>query len=54
LLEKEADFKPFGTLLHTYSVLSPTGGENFTFQIYKVKIDLNVPLLNLPETRVLF
>ena len=35
MLEKEADFKPFGTLLHTYSVLSPTGGENFTFQIYK-------------------
>lgn len=35
LLEKEADFKPFGTLLHTYSVPSPTGGENFTFQIYK-------------------
>uniref|UniRef100_A0A2K5PBW6 Histone acetyltransferase type B catalytic subunit n=1 Tax=Cebus imitator TaxID=2715852 RepID=A0A2K5PBW6_CEBIM len=35
LLEKEVDFKPFGTLLHTYSVLSPTGGENFTFQIYK-------------------
>ncbi|XP_023600664.1 histone acetyltransferase type B catalytic subunit isoform X4 [Myotis lucifugus] len=34
LLEKEVDFKPFGTLLHTYSVLSPTG-ENFTFQIYK-------------------
>ncbi|XP_034351007.2 histone acetyltransferase type B catalytic subunit [Arvicanthis niloticus] len=35
LLEKETEFKPFGTLLHTYSVPSQTGGETFTFQIYK-------------------
>lgn len=56
LLEKEVDFKPFGTLLHTYSVLSPTGGENFTFQIYKVKRNLNiswVKVLQLPETCML-
>lgn len=37
LLEKETNFKPFGTLLHTYTVPSQTGGETFTFQIHKVK-----------------
>ncbi|MFT7799535.1 histone acetyltransferase type B catalytic subunit [Arapaima gigas] len=35
LLEKEANFKPFGSLLHTYSVHSGEEGEDITYQIYK-------------------
>lgn len=35
LLEKEAKFKPFGTLLHTYTVHSEEAGE-LTYQIHKV------------------
>lgn len=35
LLEKEANFKPFGTLLHTYTVHSEEAGE-LTYQIHKV------------------
>uniref|UniRef100_A0AAQ5Z0N1 Histone acetyltransferase type B catalytic subunit n=1 Tax=Amphiprion ocellaris TaxID=80972 RepID=A0AAQ5Z0N1_AMPOC len=37
LLEKEANFKPFGTLLHTYTVHSEEAGE-FTYQIHKADI----------------
>lgn len=36
LLEKEANFKPFGTLLHTYTVHSEEAGE-LTYQIHKVQ-----------------
>ncbi|KAM3862419.1 LOW QUALITY PROTEIN: histone acetyltransferase type B catalytic subunit [Diretmus argenteus] len=35
LLEKEANFKPFGTLLHTYKVHNEEAGE-LTYQIHKV------------------
>jgi histone acetyltransferase 1 len=38
LLEKEANFKPFGTLLHTYHVHNVEEGEDFTYQIHKVHI----------------
>uniref|UniRef100_H2MSH2 histone acetyltransferase n=1 Tax=Oryzias latipes TaxID=8090 RepID=H2MSH2_ORYLA len=37
LLEKEANFKPFGTLLHSYTVHNEEAGE-FTYQIHKVEI----------------
>lgn len=37
LLEKEVNFKPFGVLLHTYSLHSEEAGEDITYQIYKVK-----------------
>lgn len=37
LLEKEVNFKPFGVLLHTYSVHNEEAGEDITYQIYKVK-----------------
>uniref|UniRef100_A0A3Q3FVB6 Histone acetyltransferase type B catalytic subunit n=1 Tax=Labrus bergylta TaxID=56723 RepID=A0A3Q3FVB6_9LABR len=37
LLEKEANFKPFGTLLHTYTVHSEEAGE-LTYQIHKADI----------------
>lgn len=36
LLEKEANFKPFGTLLHTYTVHSEEAGQ-LTYQIHKVE-----------------
>lgn len=36
LLEKEANFMPFGTLLHTYTVHSEEAGE-LTYQIHKVR-----------------
>lgn len=36
LLEKEANFQPFGTLLHTYTVHSEDAGE-LTYQIHKVQ-----------------
>lgn len=35
LLEKDANFKPFGTLLHTYTVHNE---EIYTYQIYKVEV----------------
>ncbi|XP_029559063.1 histone acetyltransferase type B catalytic subunit isoform X2 [Salmo trutta] len=38
LLEKEANFKPFGTLLHTYNVHNVEAGEDFTYQIHKVDV----------------
>ncbi|MGH0122092.1 UNVERIFIED_CONTAM: hypothetical protein FKN15_013011 [Acipenser sinensis] len=38
LLEKEAKFKPFGTLLHTYSVHNEDAGEDITYQIYKAEM----------------
>ncbi|XP_016150237.1 histone acetyltransferase type B catalytic subunit [Sinocyclocheilus grahami] len=38
LLEKEANFKPFGSLLHTYKVHNVEAGEDLTFQIHKVDI----------------
>uniref|UniRef100_A0A8C7LD44 Histone acetyltransferase type B catalytic subunit n=1 Tax=Oncorhynchus kisutch TaxID=8019 RepID=A0A8C7LD44_ONCKI len=38
LLEKEANFKPFGTLLHTYHVHNVEEGEDFTYQIHKVDV----------------
>lgn len=37
LLEKDVNFKPFGILLHTYSVHNREAGEDITYQIYKVK-----------------
>uniref|UniRef100_A0AAX7TSF7 Histone acetyltransferase type B catalytic subunit n=1 Tax=Astatotilapia calliptera TaxID=8154 RepID=A0AAX7TSF7_ASTCA len=37
LLEKEANFKPFGTLLHTYTVHSEEAGE-LTYQIHKAEV----------------
>ncbi|XP_022068909.2 histone acetyltransferase type B catalytic subunit, partial [Acanthochromis polyacanthus] len=36
-LEKDANFKPFGTLLHTYTV-NTEGGREFTYQIHKADI----------------
>ncbi|XP_035266041.1 histone acetyltransferase type B catalytic subunit isoform X2 [Anguilla rostrata] len=41
LLEKEANFKPFGTLLHAYKVHSVEEGEDVTYQIYKA--DMSSP-----------
>ncbi|XP_062313821.1 histone acetyltransferase type B catalytic subunit [Osmerus eperlanus] len=38
LLEKEANFKPFGTLLHTYTVHSEEAGQDLTYQIHKADI----------------
>ncbi|MBN3284877.1 HAT1 acetyltransferase, partial [Polyodon spathula] len=38
LLEKEAKFKPFGTLLHTYSVHNEETSEDITYQIYKAEM----------------
>ncbi|KAK7939563.1 hypothetical protein WMY93_002889 [Mugilogobius chulae] len=40
LLDKDANFKPFGTLLHTYTVHSEEAGE-LTYQIYKA--DMTCP-----------
>lgn len=37
LLEKEANFKPFGTLLHTYTVHNEEAGQ-LTYQIHKADI----------------
>lgn len=42
LLEKDANFKPFGTLLHTYTVHSEEAGE-LTYQIHKVQTSLTPP-----------
>lgn len=36
LLEKEANFKPFGTMLHSYTVHNEEA-EELTYQIHKVK-----------------
>uniref|UniRef100_A0A4W4GTV0 Histone acetyltransferase type B catalytic subunit n=1 Tax=Electrophorus electricus TaxID=8005 RepID=A0A4W4GTV0_ELEEL len=41
LLEKEANFKPFGSLLHTYKVHSVEEGADLTYQIHKA--DLSCP-----------
>ncbi|MBN3300274.1 HAT1 acetyltransferase, partial [Amia calva] len=41
LLEKEANFKPFGTLLHTYNVHNEEAGEDIAYQIYKA--DMSCP-----------
>uniref|UniRef100_A0A674JK49 Histone acetyltransferase type B catalytic subunit n=1 Tax=Terrapene triunguis TaxID=2587831 RepID=A0A674JK49_9SAUR len=41
LLEKEVNFKPFGTLLHTYSVHNEEAGEDITYQIYQA--DMTCP-----------
>uniref|UniRef100_A0A8C1DGU1 Histone acetyltransferase type B catalytic subunit n=1 Tax=Cyprinus carpio carpio TaxID=630221 RepID=A0A8C1DGU1_CYPCA len=38
LLEKEANFRPFGSLLHTYKVHSVEAGEDLTYQIHKVDV----------------
>ncbi|XP_052004632.1 histone acetyltransferase type B catalytic subunit [Xyrauchen texanus] len=38
LLEKEANFKPFGSLQHTYKVHNEEAGEDLTYQIHKVDI----------------
>lgn len=37
LLEKEANFKPFGSLLHTYKVHSVEEGGDLTYLIHKVQ-----------------
>ncbi len=37
LLEKEANFKPFGSLLHTFKVHNVEAGEDLTYQIHKVQ-----------------
>ncbi|CAH2305754.1 histone acetyltransferase type B catalytic subunit [Pelobates cultripes] len=37
-LEKEVNFKPFGTILHTYTVHNEEAGEEFTYQITKADI----------------
>ncbi|XP_039613558.1 histone acetyltransferase type B catalytic subunit [Polypterus senegalus] len=41
LLEKESKFKPFGALLHTYSVHNEEAGEDITYQIHKA--DMSCP-----------
>ncbi|KAI7809073.1 histone acetyltransferase type B catalytic subunit, partial [Triplophysa rosa] len=38
VLEKEANFKPFGSLQHTYKVHNVEAGEDLTYQIHKVDI----------------
>lgn len=39
LLEKEANFKPFGSLLHTYKVHNEEEGADLTYLIHKVLPD---------------
>ncbi|XP_063069481.1 histone acetyltransferase type B catalytic subunit isoform X2 [Engraulis encrasicolus] len=41
LLEKEGNFKPFGSLIHTYSIHNEDAGEDITYQIHKA--DLSCP-----------
>nr|XP_033800318.1 histone acetyltransferase type B catalytic subunit isoform X5 [Geotrypetes seraphini] len=41
LLEKEVNFRPFGTVLHTYSVHNEEAGEDITYQICKA--DMTCP-----------
>ncbi|KAL2081587.1 hypothetical protein ACEWY4_023440 [Coilia grayii] len=41
LLEKEGNFKPFGSLIHTYSIHNEEAGEDITYQIHKA--DLSCP-----------
>lgn len=43
LLEKEANFKPFGTMLHSYTVHNEEA-EQLTYQIHKVQTP-RAPLL---------
>ncbi|TRY90450.1 hypothetical protein DNTS_011812 [Danionella cerebrum] len=38
LLEKEGNFRPFGSLQHTYRVHNEEAGEDLTYQIHKVDI----------------
>ncbi|XP_056611285.1 histone acetyltransferase type B catalytic subunit [Triplophysa dalaica] len=38
VLEKEANFKPFGSIQHTYKVHNVEAGEDLTYQIHKVDI----------------
>ncbi|XP_077073168.1 histone acetyltransferase type B catalytic subunit isoform X1 [Siphateles boraxobius] len=38
LLEKEANFRPFGSLQHTYKVHNVEAGEDLTYHIHKVDI----------------
>lgn len=35
LLEKEVNFKPFGPIIHTYTVYNEDAGEEITYQIHK-------------------
>ncbi|MEE6489613.1 hypothetical protein FKM82_015627 [Ascaphus truei] len=41
LLEKEVNFKPFGTIVHTYTIHNEEAGEELTYQICKV--DMTCP-----------
>ncbi|XP_053554409.1 histone acetyltransferase type B catalytic subunit isoform X2 [Bombina bombina] len=41
LLDKEVNFKPFGTIIHTYTVHNEEAGEDLTYQIYKA--DMTCP-----------
>ncbi|KAE8580936.1 hypothetical protein XENTR_v10024599 [Xenopus tropicalis] len=41
LLEKEVNFKPMGTVVHTYTVHNEEAGEDITYQIYKA--DMTCP-----------
>ncbi|KAM8934620.1 histone acetyltransferase type B catalytic subunit [Pelodytes ibericus] len=41
LLEKEVNFKPFGTIVHTYTVHNEEAGEDITYQICKA--DMTCP-----------
>ncbi|KAM9343974.1 histone acetyltransferase type B catalytic subunit isoform 1-T1 [Pholidichthys leucotaenia] len=52
LLEKEANFKPFGTLLHSYLLHSEVSGE-LTYQIYKVQNHKDIHILTSVFVRVL-
>lgn len=40
LLEKEANFKPFGSLLHTYKVHNVEEGADLTYMIHKVMMEV--------------
>ncbi|XP_044160744.1 histone acetyltransferase type B catalytic subunit [Bufo gargarizans] len=38
LLEKEVNFKPFGPIIHTYTVYNEEAGEEITYQIHKAEL----------------
>ncbi|KAM4697531.1 histone acetyltransferase type B catalytic subunit isoform 2-T2 [Rhinophrynus dorsalis] len=40
-LEKEVNFKPFGTIIHTYTIHNEEAGEDLTYQIFKA--DMTCP-----------
>lgn len=42
VLEKEANFKPFGSIQHTYKVHNVEAGEDLTYQIHKVQDTLDL------------